>query len=171
MRLYSRPMTPAQAAPGKDAAASSGKSSPKTAEKPVEPEPATPARSAADAPVFNLAKLSIEQLNTLIEQARVELSDRQQKATADLVAEFRARAEKLGLDPVTVAAMLSPRAKGRRGSGDKRGSVAPKYRNPADPSQTWAGRGKVPGWIELAPAAPGEKRGKPLPKFLIPHAQ
>jgi DNA-binding protein H-NS len=25
--------------------------------------------------------------------------------------------------------------------------VLPKYRNPARPSQTWAGRGKKPGWL------------------------
>ena len=26
-------------------------------------------------------------------------------------------------------------------------TVAPKYRNPADPTQTWTGRGKSPAWI------------------------
>ena len=26
--------------------------------------------------------------------------------------------------------------------------VRPKYRNPEDPSQTWAGRGKTPRWIK-----------------------
>ena len=25
--------------------------------------------------------------------------------------------------------------------------VYPKFRNPADPSQTWAGRGRTPGWV------------------------
>lgn len=25
---------------------------------------------------------------------------------------------------------------------------APKYRNPANPSQTWSGRGRQPGWIK-----------------------
>ena len=29
-----------------------------------------------------------------------------------------------------------------------RGKVAPKYKNPADPTQTWTGRGKAPKWIE-----------------------
>lgn len=37
-----------------------------------------------------------------------------------------------------------------------------KYRNPADPSQTWSGRGRQPGWIKDA-----IKTGKDLKKFEI----
>jgi len=29
-----------------------------------------------------------------------------------------------------------------------RGKVAPKYKNPANPSQTWTGRGKMPAWVK-----------------------
>lgn len=32
-------------------------------------------------------------------------------------------------------------------------SVAPKYRNPANPEQTWTGRGKSPTWITELKAA------------------
>lgn len=41
-------------------------------------------------------------------------------------------------------------------------AVLPKFRNPADPSQTWAGRGKQPRWLvsEL-------KAGKKAEDFLI----
>ena len=28
--------------------------------------------------------------------------------------------------------------------------VLPKYRNPADPSETWSGRGKTPRWLKRA---------------------
>src|SRR5258705_10048639 len=31
--------------------------------------------------------------------------------------------------------------------GKKRNKVNPKYINPADPSQTWAGRGNMPRWL------------------------
>ncbi len=34
-----------------------------------------------------------------------------------------------------------------------RGKVAPKYRNPADASQTWTGRGKSPVWVQALKAA------------------
>lgn len=41
---------------------------------------------------------------------------------------------------------------GKGGKGGK-GSVAAKYANPADPSQTWTGRGKRPNWFKDALAA------------------
>jgi DNA-binding protein H-NS len=37
-----------------------------------------------------------------------------------------------------------------------RGAVAPKYRNPEDPSQTWAGRGLKPRWLAAALKAGGK---------------
>jgi DNA-binding protein H-NS len=52
-------------------------------------------------------------------------------------------------------------AKARRGGG-RRGPVAPKYRNPKDPSQAWAGRGLQPRWLKEA-----IKSGKKLESFLI----
>jgi len=54
-------------------------------------------------------------------------------------------------------------------------TVAPKYRDPADPSQTWAGRGQAPRWliayenqgrkrdaflIGASPAGRGKRRGR-----------
>lgn len=33
------------------------------------------------------------------------------------------------------------------GSAGGRAKVAPKYRNPANPEQTWTGRGKSPQWV------------------------
>lgn len=40
--------------------------------------------------------------------------------------------------------------------------VPPKYRNPANPSETWTGRGKQPRWL-----AEQLKKGKKLEDFLI----
>ena len=38
-----------------------------------------------------------------------------------------------------------------RGKGKRTGTpVPPKYRNPADPEQTWSGRGKRPRWFNDA---------------------
>ena len=42
------------------------------------------------------------------------------------------------------------------------GKVAPKYRNPANPKDTWAGRGKQPKWLAAETA-----KGKKLEDFLI----
>lgn len=43
-----------------------------------------------------------------------------------------------------------------------RGKVAPKYRNPENPSETWAGRGLKPRWLAAA-----LKSGKKLDDFVI----
>ena len=43
-----------------------------------------------------------------------------------------------------------------------RGKVAAKYRNPDDPSETWAGRGLKPRWLAAA-----IKSGKKMDDFLI----
>jgi DNA-binding protein H-NS len=43
-----------------------------------------------------------------------------------------------------------------------RGPVAPKYRNPENPSETWAGRGLTPRWLAAA-----IKAGKKLEHFSI----
>jgi DNA-binding protein H-NS len=55
---------------------------------------------------------------------------------------------------------------GRRGRpagrGGRRGAVAPKYRNPENPAETWAGRGLRPRWLTAA-----IKSGKKLEEFAI----
>ncbi len=58
------------------------------------------------------------------------------------------------------------------GRGGARGAVAPKYRNPENPAETWAGRGLKPRWLasalkdgkkieDFAIAAPATKAAKP----------
>ena len=63
--------------------------------------------------------------------------------------------------------------RGKKATGRRGGTVAAKYRNPENPSETWAGRGLKPRWLTAALksggkiedftiAAPGSKgaRGK-----------
>src|SRR5260370_38751486 len=45
--------------------------------------------------------------------------------------------------------MGSGRSKAAFGRGE-RGKVAPKYRNPENPGETWAGRGLKPRWLAAA---------------------
>lgn len=49
--------------------------------------------------------------------------------------------------------------------GGRTGPVAPKYRNPENPAETWAGRGLKPRWLTAA-----IKGGTKLDDFLIPGA-
>jgi DNA-binding protein H-NS len=48
------------------------------------------------------------------------------------------------------------------GRGGPRGAVAPKYRNPENPAETWAGRGLKPRWLVAA-----LKGGKKVEDFAI----
>lgn len=41
---------------------------------------------------------------------------------------------------------------GKTKRSGKRGKVKPKYRNPANPAQTWAGRGLSPAWFKALKA-------------------
>ena len=41
-------------------------------------------------------------------------------------------------------------SRGKKTAKGKTGSVAPKYRDPADPSVTWSGRGRQPLWFVKA---------------------
>ncbi len=56
------------------------------------------------------------------------------------------------------------RAKSAFGNG-ARTPVAPKYRNPENPSETWAGRGLKPRWLKTA-----IESGKNADDFLISNA-
>jgi len=47
-------------------------------------------------------------------------------------------------------------------AGARRGAVAPKYRNPENPNETWAGRGLKPRWLAAA-----LKSGHKIEEFLI----
>jgi DNA-binding protein H-NS len=57
--------------------------------------------------------------------------------------------------------MANGRTKASFGRG-VRGKVAPKYRNPENPAETWAGRGLKPRWLAAA-----LKSGKKLDEFVI----
>ena len=60
-----------------------------------------------------------------------------------------------------VAKAAPPKAR-KSTKGRSLGKVAPKYRNPANSAETWAGRGKQPKWLA---AETGQGRG--LDEFLI----
>ena len=122
---------------------------------------------------IDLNGLSAKELDALIAQAkkrRTTLSKRKpialvrKKLTALARAEGYTVAELFGGAPAPTAQKAGATAKSARKStkGYKLGKVAPKYRNPADPSQTWAGRGQQPKW--LASQLGGGKR---LEDFLI----
>jgi DNA-binding protein H-NS len=100
---------------------------------------------------MNLKSMSLDQLSKLKEQVAAALS-------AKVIEERRAVHEQLSrLDRL---AARGARSNGVRGG--TQGTVAPKYRNPDNPAETWAGRGLKPRWLAAA-----LKTGKKLEDFSI----
>lgn len=98
----------------------------------------------------NLKSMSIDKLTKLREQVDAVLG-------AKVLEERRTLEERLGK-----LGRLTAGAGRKRVGGGARGAVAPKYRNPDDPSETWAGRGLKPRWLAAA-----LKAGKKLEDFSI----
>ena len=91
----------------------------------------------------------------------IELKNLNKKELAELAQRVASRSRELDAEEIDkVRAEVRTFAKrkgytieqvfGGRGRKGKRGKAAPKYRNPADPSQTWSGRGKRPRWFNAA---------------------
>lgn len=101
---------------------------------------------------FDLDELSLgdlKKLQTQVSTAIKTYEDRQRKAA---LAELEAKAAEMGFSLSDLT-----------GQGGRKAKVnPPKYRNTADPTQTWSGRGRQPAWIKDALA-----RGETLDQFLI----
>ncbi len=103
---------------------------------------------------LNLNKMSIAELNKLISDAQTALAKKQEVAE-----KVRKLAKDNGLEISDLLAADKPnKAKAKK----PRGKVAPKYKNPANGSETWTGRGRQPRWVTDALTG-----GKSLEDLLI----
>lgn len=85
-----------------------------------------------------------------VAKALATVADRERKAALDAV-------ERVAADHgFTLAELTGAAIKGRKPKG------AAKYRNPADQSQTWSGKGRRPAWINA-----GAAEGRPMSDFEI----
>lgn len=111
---------------------------------------------------IDLTSLSPSQLQSLIENASSQIHHARASQVQDIRAKIDDLLSKSGL---SIDDVYPARGKGRgkAAKGSKGSSVAPKYRNPSDPSQTWSGRGRQPLWL----AAALKKRGSSIEQFLI----
>ncbi|KAF1689748.1 H-NS family nucleoid-associated regulatory protein [Pseudoxanthomonas koreensis] len=117
---------------------------------------------------IDLTTLSPKELGSLIATAKKRQDQLTKRAPA---AQVRAKLVKLAkaegytieeLFGGAAPAKAARKAAGAR-TGRKLGKVAPKYRNPANPKETWTGRGKQPRWL-----ATYVGKGRDLGEFLIP---
>jgi DNA-binding protein H-NS len=93
-----------------------------------------------------------------------KLQDLQSKIEAAISAKVTERRRELESELSKLAGFAGG-GRAKSGRGGRMGSVAPKYRNPENPTDTWAGRGLKPRWLTAA-----IKSGKKLDDFLIASA-
>ncbi|WP_424601395.1 H-NS family nucleoid-associated regulatory protein [Bradyrhizobium sp.] len=113
---------------------------------------------------LDLNSLSIDELWTLHEEVGTVLSEK-------ILAEKRGLEERLARLNGAVAekasiARANSKTTQRRALRRKYPPVLPKYQNPNNPSETWAGRGKQPRWLVSQ-----LKAGKKKNDFLISRAE
>jgi DNA-binding protein H-NS len=106
---------------------------------------------------IDLKTLSPKELQSLIANAEAQMQEAKGNQIQDVRKKIDSLLSNAGL---TLADIYPTRGGGKAG---KRSSVAPKYRNPEDPSQTWSGRGKRPLWLVAAL----KRRGVTLDSLLI----
>jgi DNA-binding protein H-NS len=93
----------------------------------------------------------------------VRLQDLKTKIEAAISAKVSERRRELETELAELAQFDGRGGKATRsGRGGARGAVAPKYRNPENPAETWAGRGLKPRWLTAA-----IKGGKKIEDFAI----
>jgi DNA-binding protein H-NS len=118
---------------------------------------------------IDLRSLSVKELSALITKAKqqqTKLAKRTPIATVRGKITKFAKAEGYTLEelfgtPSAARGSANGSKPGPR-AGRKLGKVAPKYRNPANPKETWTGRGKQPRWMAALVA-----KGKKPDDFLI----
>lgn len=83
--------------------------------------------------------MSASDLRNLQEQIKRELKQRESHDLAKAREQIHAIAQSVG---VPLKELIG------NGVRVKTGSVAPRFRNPADTSQLWTGRGRQPKWVK-----------------------
>ena len=109
---------------------------------------------------LNLKQYSVDELLTLRDRVNAMLEDRVDRERQDLESRLKRlqRFKAAGAEPRKSRPVTAPtekRAKKKKGSQSTK-KVAPKYRNPENPSETWTGRGLQPRWMRAAMNANGK---------------
>ena len=91
---------------------------------------------------MDLEKLSLDELKELQNEVAVAIFNFEKKRKAETLAELEALAHAKGFS-------LKELLNNSNGKSTKK-SVAPKYADPANPENTWTGRGRKPKWFVTA---------------------
>jgi len=102
----------------------------------------------------DIEKMSLEELQAYHKEVEAAIRGYEKKRKTEALAAVRETARAHGF---TLEELIGGKAPGK---ATVKGVA--KYANPADPSQTWTGRGRQPGWVKDALAA-----GKSLESMAI----
>ena len=91
---------------------------------------------------MNLEKFSLEELKTLQNEVAVAIFNFEKQRKAETLAELKALAHAKGFS-------LKELLESSNGKITKK-LAAPKYADPANPENTWTGRGRKPKWLVAA---------------------
>ena len=108
---------------------------------------------------IDLKSLSPSQLQALIANAESQMHEARANHVQDVRKKIDALLASSGL---ALDEVYPTRGRASKGAG-KRSAVAPKYRNPENPAETWSGRGRQPLWLAHAL----KRRGTSIENFLI----
>lgn len=108
----------------------------------------------------DITKLTVTELEELVKLCNSQIESRKKTKKKELAKTFRDLAKSEGLDVTDIidetGTGATRKRRGKKATGKKagrkktRGKVAPKYRNPNNPRETWTGRGRKPLWVVAA---------------------
>jgi DNA-binding protein H-NS len=90
---------------------------------------------------ININELSLKELKDLQQQVARAISSYEDRKKREALAELEEKARALGFSLAELTGGSAPR---------KRAPASAKYANPANPSDTWSGRGRKPRWFDAA---------------------
>ncbi len=96
---------------------------------------------------IDLKNLSPKELQALIANANAQMHDAHAAQVQSVKQKIETLLSNSGLTLNDVYPSRAKKASGKKGAT---GAVAPKYRNPSNPSETWSGRGRQPAWFVKA---------------------
>ena len=104
--------------------------------------------------VKSIDDMSLSELQAYHKEVEAAIKGYEKKRRADAMAALRSVAKEHGF---TLEELM-----GTKPVAKAAGKGVAKYANPADPSQTWSGRGRQPAWVKAALAA-----GTPMASLAI----
>ena len=93
----------------------------------------------------NIDSMSLAELQAYQKEVEAAIKGYEKKRRTDALAAVRAVAKEHGFSLEELM--------GAKPAGKAAAKGVARYANPADPSQTWSGRGRQPAWIKAALAA------------------